>query len=92
MFQLRYTGRFDKALSRLPRKARRRVLERIEELCRDPYLGKPLRGVLVNVAGSRQTPRSLRVGDYRVIYLVDPFSRTVLLLTVRHRRHVYKEF
>ena len=68
------------------------MAERVAELGEKPYLGKPLKGVSIRIGPeARLTPRSLRVGDYRVIYLVDPLTRTVILVTVRHRRHVYRE-
>jgi len=43
--------------------------------------GKPLRGSLKNF-------RSLRVGDYRVIYLIE--KKTVLVVVIEHRSVVYK--
>lgn len=54
----------------------------IRKLETNPYLGKPLRGELVG-------KRSLRVGDYRVIYAVDEDKKVVILFTVGHRKAVY---
>ncbi len=45
--------------------------------------GKPLR---YSIKGAR----SLRVGDYRVIYRIEPPS-TVLILKIGHRREVYED-
>ncbi len=45
--------------------------------------GKPLRYSLKGA-------RSLRVGDYRVIYPIEPPS-TVLILKIGHRREVYED-
>ncbi|MBR89991.1 MAG: type II toxin-antitoxin system mRNA interferase toxin, RelE/StbE family [Verrucomicrobiales bacterium] len=33
----------------------------------------------------------LRVGEYRVIYKVDIEENTIVLLTVRHRRDIYRK-
>lgn len=54
----------------------------IRKLETNPYLGKPLRGELMG-------KRSLRVGDYRVIYAVDEDKKVVILFTVGHRKAVY---
>jgi len=61
---------------------RRRLDSAIRKLETNPYLGKPLRGELVG-------KRSLRVGDYRVIYAVDEDKKVVILFTVGHRKAVY---
>ena len=61
-----------------------RIKRTIEEkLTHAPHIfGKPLRQSL---KGSR----SLRVGDYRVIYLIE--KKTVLIVIIQHRSVVYKE-
>jgi len=33
----------------------------------------------------------LRVGDYRVIYEVNPEAKTIIIHCVRHRREVYRK-
>ena len=83
--------RFNRDVERLPERVRRRVLTAVRELAENPYLGKPLRGFPLRVGGIRQTPYSLRVGDYRVIYIIDHFAGTIFLITVGHRRNVYKK-
>jgi mRNA interferase RelE/StbE len=49
----------------------------------NPYMGKPLRGEL---AGRW----SLRIGDYRVIYVIDENQKIVILYSVKHRKVIYK--
>jgi mRNA-degrading endonuclease RelE of RelBE toxin-antitoxin system len=34
--------------------------------------------------------RKLRTGDYRLIAVLDPLSRTILIERVGHRRRVYR--
>jgi len=34
----------------------------------------------------------IRVGDYRVIYEIDPSTNRVIVLFVGHRKNVYDEF
>ncbi|MEM3503521.1 MAG: type II toxin-antitoxin system RelE/ParE family toxin [Nitrososphaeria archaeon] len=33
---------------------------------------------------------SLRIGDYRIIYMIDESKKTVILYNVGHRRTVYE--
>ncbi len=69
------------ALRRSQPKLSPKVLDKIGSLSDDPLAGKPLMGPLKGL-------RSLRVGEYRIIYEV---SRTVVsVLTVNHRREVYR--
>ena len=54
---------------------------------------KPLRGayeVVVDGARLRVKLRSLRVGDYRVIYWYDPLRGAAWLILAGHRESVYK--
>jgi len=55
----------------------------IRKLEKDPFLGKPLRG---DLSGKR----SLRVGDYRVIYTINEQKKVVILYGVKHRKKAYK--
>lgn len=56
-----------------------------------------LRGLRENpeAKGKRLTQSefwSLRVGDYRVVYQIDPDKRQVVVLLVGHRSNVYDDF
>jgi mRNA-degrading endonuclease RelE of RelBE toxin-antitoxin system len=31
----------------------------------------------------------LRVGDYRVIYRIDPAHKTVMIVAIKHRKDIY---
>jgi mRNA interferase RelE/StbE len=71
-------------LEELPHAVRNRLGATIEALCDDPFPAgcKKLSGV-------PDTWR-VRVGDYRVIYQVHRRILLVLVLTVGHRREVYR--
>ena len=73
-----------KDLKKLSKSDRGRVLEAIgNKLSLSPEIfGKPLRGTLKSFW-------SLRVGDYRVLYLLK--RKTVTVVGVLHRKEVYKE-
>ncbi len=60
-----------------------RIKKAIEEkLCNDPVrFGKPLQ---YSLKGCRR----LRVGDYRIIYIIE--KKVVLIVKIGHRKEVYK--
>lgn len=61
----------------------RRVANVLDDLQRDPYQGKPLKGEL-------KGRYSYRVGSYRVVYLIRQQELLVLVIDVGHRRDVYR--
>ena len=78
-----FSREFDAVLARLPSGVRGLVLEKIGEmglrLDRFPHY--------------RMTGRNeyrLRVGDYRVIYNFDAERNTIFLVTLGHRREIYR--
>ena len=73
-----------KELEKLPANITDRILRKIEALAENPRLP----GV-IKLQGSKNFWR-LRVGDYRVVYSIDDFSRAIDVSVVRHRRDVYR--
>jgi mRNA interferase RelE/StbE len=69
---------------KLPREAQRRLSAKIEALRDDP-----LPVGCKKVAGVPDAWR-IRAGDYRVVYQVQRGILLVLVLTVGHRREVYR--
>ena len=60
-----------------------RVARALDDLQRDPYQGKPLKGEL-------KGRYSYRVGSYRVVYLVRQQELLVLIIDIGHRRDIYR--
>jgi mRNA interferase RelE/StbE len=73
-----------KDIPALSASARKRIKNAIEErLAHDPIaFGKPLRYGFYG-------QRSLRVGDYRVLYTVDYPQQIVTIHAIGHRRDIY---
>ena len=71
-----------KTMNALPEKIQRRVVETLELLESDPRpIGtKRLRG---------KNGWRIRVGDYRLVYVIDDSDKVVLLTKVGHRKDVY---
>ncbi|MCD6126696.1 MAG: type II toxin-antitoxin system RelE/ParE family toxin [Thaumarchaeota archaeon] len=82
-YKIQVTRRFEKDFKKLDREIRKRADSIIRRLEIEPFIGKPLRGEL-------EGKRSLRIGDYRLIYIIDEKNRTITLLTIRPRKTAYR--
>lgn len=74
----------EKDLRRISRDQLPRIMEAIAKLSDEP---RP--ACSRNLVGARQTYR-MRVGDYRVLYIVDDSAHIVEVQKVGHRREVYR--
>lgn len=74
-----------KELRKINRNDQTRIAKKIQELTSNPY--PP--GVKKIVGGDGEF--RLRVGNYRVIYDVEEGWLIILVLTIGHRREVYKK-
>jgi len=94
MTEIRVTRVFEKLLRRLAPNIAEHILTASQVLKDSPLAGKLLRGyyeVRVEDQVIRARLRSLRVGDYRVIYWYDVREDVVWLLLVGHRKWIYKK-
>ena len=82
-YKVTFKASVAKHLKRLDRLAAHRVLRAVESLQDNPFPSSSKR-----LIGSEHTFR-IRVGDYRVIYIVNKQGREVEIQRVRHRRDVY---
>ena len=80
-FEIRFAPQFLRRIKALDKEAQIRVLREIKVLKTNPYAGKPLHGEWKGV-------RSLRMGNYRVLYQIK--GKTILLLVVGHRKRIYE--
>jgi mRNA interferase RelE/StbE len=89
-FVVAYTLSFRPAalrgLTGLPQNLRQRVSSSIDGLKQNPH--PP--GVK-KLSGYENFWR-IRIGDYRVVYLLDDGNRLVRILSVGHRREIYREY
>ena len=93
MARLIFTKKFIKLLDKIDPGEKRKVMRSLEELKENPTKGKLLRGYYeVPAYGlKRMRLRSLRIGDYRVIYYYDASSDIIWLLLVGHRSWIYRK-
>lgn len=76
----------DEDIPRLPKTMRVLIKRAIEErLTVDPLgFGKPLR---YSLKGHRR----LRVGNYRIVYRINPEKHVVTIAIIKHRKDVYED-
>ena len=72
----------DKELERMPAMLRQRIIEKFDEISKDP------RGT--DSKKLDEAKYRVRAGDYRIIYHVSDPDRKVLVTKIRHRREVYR--
>jgi mRNA interferase RelE/StbE len=82
-YSILFSRQASKALARLPGQIRLRLLESIETLREDPFVGKPLSGPL-------QGSYSVRVWPFRVLYEIRKKELTITVVSVGHRKDIYR--
>ena len=70
----------------MPRDVAQRIRDRIAMIAGDPYADHPNAARLRGRAGDFR----LRVGDWRVVYSLDPERRVVLVAVLDRRGQVYR--
>ena len=81
--KLVYADEAAKIIRKLRAADRKKLGRQLEKLRNQPDLGKNLTGPLSGL-------NSLRTGKYRVIYRHNPAEKTVLVLTLGHRKDIYR--
>jgi len=85
MYTIKTTNQFEKTFKKTGKETRDRIVRRITQLKENPYKNtKKLHGEL-------QGLYSLRVGDHRVMFSLDEEKGLIILLSVGHRKSVYRE-
>jgi mRNA interferase RelE/StbE len=82
-YSVRVANSFERDLRKLRQEDGGRIWRALEEIQESPYAYKPLGGQL---AGTR----SARVGNLRVLYIIEEKERRIVLLHAGHRERVYE--
>jgi mRNA interferase RelE/StbE len=82
-YSLRIKKSAAKALAKIAKPDRIRLIEAIDRLRGEPHAGGVLKGEFSGL-------RRLRVGDYRIVYEVIHRELVVLVIRVGHRSTVYR--
>ena len=81
-FKIILSNKFDKTFSQLDRVSQKRIVERLKDLSKNPKSGKPLKGRFKGI-------RSLRVGEYRILYDIQESHLIIVVIAMGHRKSVY---
>lgn len=84
-YEIVFQPSVEKDLRKLSVENSDRILVRIEALANDPFPTQ-----VSKLKGTEGLYR-IRVGDYRIVYAVDPEANCILIHYVRHRRNVYRD-
>ena len=85
IFKLDISSEAQKVLNRLDRPTKKRMTQRFEELCQDPFELR-LSAPLTSAGGLRKS----RIGGWRIIFSVDSGRLVVYVVTVDRRGQVYQ--
>ena len=83
-YSIKYTKEAKKKIEKLDKSIRLVIKKAIESLSSNPYKGKPLSHELAGLY-------SLRTSDYRIIYRIKEKQLIIIVVTVGHRREIYKK-
>lgn len=86
-YELVYSRDAVRSLRKIPSKLAKRICSKLEELVKDPYAKnnniKPLQWSEANYR--------LRIGDWRVIYILDNDKNQVIIVDVDSRGEIYND-
>ena len=83
MYSVLYTSEAKESIGRLSLKKKRQIKNAIERIACNPAIGKYLTGDLKGLL-------SYRSGDYRIIYRIHHKEIMIIILTIGHRKDVYR--
>lgn len=82
LYRVFLSAQAEKNLSKIPLDWRRRILEKLQLLKSDPFLGTPLVGKLKGAY-------KMRIHPYRIIYEIHKHRLTVFVIDIGHRKEIY---
>jgi mRNA interferase RelE/StbE len=85
-YEAEWASGTEKDLAKLSTEDQERCINSFEEICDNPYSGdtKHLKGFPPDV-------RRLRVGDYRIVYIIKTEVRKVYAIKVARREEIYEK-
>lgn len=73
----------EKSLTKIPTTEGLKITKKLRVLETNPYVGKKL-------SGDFKKLYSLKAWPYRIIYVIFPADKTILIVNIEHRQGVYK--
>lgn len=86
-FEIHYSKAADRDLSKLPIEVIKKIVFAIGDIREDPFAN------IQKMKGAKNPPQyKFRVGEYRVILLLDKEERVLLVDGIGHRSTIYKRY
>jgi mRNA-degrading endonuclease RelE of RelBE toxin-antitoxin system len=82
-YEIYFRNKKFKDFNKLDKQIQIQIIKKLKQLQENPELGKSL-------SNSLSSLKSLRVGDYRVIYFI--LEYTIIIVDVGHRKNIYAQF
>lgn len=83
IYTVKFTNTAKKQFNSFGSKIQSELANVLEELAKDPLIGKPLQGPLKGF-------RSKRIGKFRIIYKQMQSELVIMIVNIEHRKDVYK--
>lgn len=83
-YTVKYTNEAKKNIEKLDQSIKKIIKKAVESLSLNPYRGKPLAYELSGLY-------SFRTSDYRIIYRIKEEEILIVVITVGHRKEIYKK-
>ena len=82
-YSLKIKASAKKSLLKIDKKNRIRLIKVIDDLLSQPYKGTQLKGDLTGL-------RSIRIGQFRIIYEIQKDELIILVVRIGHRKEIYR--
>ena len=84
-YSIYFNRRIKKLLERLDKSQKERIRTRLLSLSKDPFIGD------VKKVEGRENVYRVRIGDYRVLYLLDRKEKEIYVVKIDNRSRVYRK-
>ncbi len=84
MYSIRFKKSAEKELEKLPSQIIKRIVKSIDTLVENP---KPVGSK--KLEGQKESLWRIRIGDYRVIYLIEDVIKIIEIRRIGHRKDIY---
>ncbi|MFM8741469.1 MAG: type II toxin-antitoxin system RelE family toxin [Cytophagales bacterium] len=84
MYSIRFKKSAEKELEKLPAPAIKKISKAVDALSTNP---RPVSSK--KLEGQKESLWRIRIGDYRVIYLIEEVVKIIEIRRIGHRRDVY---
>lgn len=85
MYKLEFSSQAVKDLKKIPFKIVKAINQKLVELAENPTSTNQVKKMALKGNYFR-----LRVGDYRALFILENETKTILVVSVKHRKDIYK--